>query len=90
MNKLINKLPLLAFVLAAFAAVAFTSPETGEYAQDPDNPSIWYDLSEVDPGPETYECNNTGNCLRDAPSTSGTVIANGMFVKHSDELPVVP
>lgn len=27
MNSLLNKLPLLAFVLAAFAAVAFTSPK---------------------------------------------------------------
>lgn len=27
MNTLIKKLPLLAFVLAAFAAVAFTSPQ---------------------------------------------------------------
>lgn len=90
MNTLIKRLPLFAFVLAAFAAFAFTSPRTGEYAQDPSVPSIWYDLSEVDPGPDTYECINTGNCLRSAPNTSAPVIANGMFVKHSEDLPVVP
>lgn len=90
MNKLKGALPIIAFVFAAFAAVAFTSPAAPEYAQDPSNPSVWYDLSEIDPGPETYECNNTGNCLRSAPNTSAPVIANGMFVKHSEDLPVVP
>jgi len=83
MNKLINKLPLLAFVLAAFAAFAFSSPRTPEYAQDTVNPSIWYDLTNVTPGPTTYVCDEVDDiCTRAQPSTSAAMVEDGEFVKN--------
>ena len=67
MNKLINKLPLLAFVLAAFAAVAFTSPseEVGTmYGYDGTD---WYEVTGP-PSPTTYACDahTQPGCLYDA------------------------
>jgi hypothetical protein len=88
MNKLINKLPLLAFVLAAFAALAFSSPRVPEYAQDPVNPSIWYDLTNTNPSGTTYECDAVEDvCTRILPSTSADMVAEGEFVKHGS-LPI--
>jgi len=81
---------MLVLGLVAFATFAFTpaTQSTGMYAQDPVNPSIWYDLSEVDPGDDTYRCVNTGNCLRSAPNTGAPVVEIGTFVKNSDDLPI--
>ena len=55
MNSLIKRLPLFAFMLAAFAAFAFTSPEeaqTDVYGFDGEH---WY-LVNQPPGPGTYNC----------------------------------
>jgi hypothetical protein len=82
MNTLMKRLPLLALVLAAFAAVAFTSPMAPEYAQDPVTPSIWYDLTEVDPGPNTYDCNGEEIiCTRNQAGTHGNMVKEGQFEK---------
>jgi hypothetical protein len=51
MNKFLNKLPLLAFVLAAFAAVAFTGSKdlpgnsTMIWAEDPSNPGHYINVT---------------------------------------------
>ena len=88
MNKLEGKLPLIAFVVAAFAAVAFTSPVAPEFAQDPSNPSIWYDLTNVTPSSTTYECDDEEDiCTRVLPNSSATMVAEGEFVKKGN-LPI--
>lgn len=81
---------MLVLGLVAFGTFAFTPPKatTGLYAQDPQNPSIWYDLTEVVPGDNTYRCINNGDCLRDEPEVTGTVVQQGMFVKNSENLPI--
>ena len=81
---------MLVLGLVAFGTFAFTPPKsnTGLFAQDPETPSIWYDLTEVEPGDETYRCIGTGDCLRDEPSENGSVEQNGMFVKYAEELPI--
>lgn len=53
MEAITKRLPLLAFALAAFAAVAFTSVEklpgnsTMIWAEDPDNPGHYIDVTEA-------------------------------------------
>lgn len=66
MKTLIKRLPLFAFVLAAFAAFAFTGPkevQTDVYGFDGTN---WY-LVNQPPGPATYNCvmDSTPGCLYD-------------------------
>lgn len=83
MNKLIKSLPALAMVLAATFAFAFSSPSSPEYAQDQVNPSIWYDLTNVTPGPTTYDCDEVDDtCTRALPNDSAPMIAEGEFVKN--------
>ncbi len=76
MNTLIKRLPLFAFVLAAFAAFAFTSPKslTGEYGEES---NVWYDVSTTDPGVDTYQCDTdlSENCLFDQPFGMGSPIS---------------
>jgi hypothetical protein len=53
MKNLIKKLPLLAFVLAGFAAFAFTpatnsiDSATQVWAEDPDNPETYINVTEA-------------------------------------------
>ncbi|HSF55906.1 MAG TPA: hypothetical protein VLA71_19280, partial [Algoriphagus sp.] len=66
MNKLINKLPLLAFVLAAFAALAFNFPDKENTSRYGSHDSKIYDVTNVDMGSaaDEYQCNGeTGECL---------------------------
>lgn len=68
MNKLINKLPLLAFVLAAFAAVAFTEPqiEDPQYGT-PDGGDTWVQVNDPE-NPVSYNCNSGSEaCLYSQP-----------------------
>jgi hypothetical protein len=90
MEAITKRLPLLAFVLAAFAAVAFTSPKsnTGEYGQEN---GIWYDVTNTAPSPTTYECDSQVNedCLFDQPFGMGSPISdpNRIFVvRDADNL----
>lgn len=73
MNKLIKKLPLLAFVLAAFAAVAF-SPKDSAMNYYAESAGQWYNLSGIVPGPVTYTCDSheDSECVYD--SVNGTPI----------------
>lgn len=82
MNTLIKRLPAFAFVLAAFAAFAFSSPAAPEYAQDSSDPEIWYDLTNVTPSSTTYECDDVVDiCTRALPNDSAPMVDNGEFVK---------
>jgi hypothetical protein len=56
MNKLLSKLPLLAFVLAAFTAVAFTSPVSDEPQYGtPDGGVTWVQINDPE-NPVNYQC----------------------------------
>ncbi|SFT46134.1 hypothetical protein SAMN04489724_0850 [Algoriphagus locisalis] len=91
MNKVKGYLPLIAFVFAAFAAFAFTPlDDVPEYAQDPVESDIWYDLTEEDPGPGTYNCDQTSAiCTRELPSPTADMVSSGVFTKNG-ELTIVP
>ena len=82
---------MLAFVLAAFAAFAFNMPkeEMGLYIEDPDQPGVWLDLTNVTPGDDTYRCVSTGDCLRSEPSPTAPFVTEGTFQKNSETLPIV-
>jgi hypothetical protein len=79
MNTLIKKLPLLAFVLAAFAALAFTSPvdTDPEYGFDGTD---WQNVAELTIGVD-YDCNlEPGQvCTRTAPSPAAPMVKPGII-----------
>lgn len=58
MNAITKRLPLLAFVLAAFAAVAFTSPESDDPQYGtPDGGETWVQVNDPQ-NPVNYQCNS--------------------------------
>lgn len=66
MEAITKRVPLLAFVLAAFAAVAFTFPEMEVTSRFGAVGSDIYDVTNVDmgPGADEYQCNaETSQCL---------------------------
>jgi hypothetical protein len=66
MEAITKKLPLLAFVLAAFAAVAFTAPQemVTMYGFDGEH---WYQIDDdTPPGSYTCESDTEPRCLYDA------------------------
>ncbi len=84
MNKLINKLPILAFVLAAFAAVAF-SPKDMAMNVYGESAGQWYNVTGITPGPSTYTCDQQEDveCLHDAPNGNPINIGEDkVFVKR--------
>lgn len=92
MNKLINKLPLLAFALAAFAAFAFTSPKEANNLFGQEN-GTWYDVSTTMPNNDTYVCDQVDEdgCLYDAPHGAGSPIQDDtrgkkFIVQNEDNL----
>ena len=96
MNTLKKRLPQLAFVLAAFAAVAFTSPKvvTNLYGEEG---GTWYDVTMTTPGPTTYVCDqaDVDGCLQDAPHGDGDPIEDQnrgkrFIVKNAANLTVAP
>lgn len=82
MDKLLKKLPLLAFVLAAFAAVAFTSPvsEDPQYGT-PDGGETWVQVNDPQ-NPVNYQCNSGSEaCLYQDQSMNHPIGAtNKQFV----------
>ncbi len=76
MNKVKGALPIFAFLFAAFAALAFTSPKThtGLFGQEDD---VWYDVTETDPDQDTYVCDQSDpeGCLYTAPFGMGSLIS---------------
>lgn len=75
MNTLVKRLPLFAFVLAAFTAMAFSFPK----ANDPmfgQSGSTWYDVTNTLPSDDTYRCESgSEHCLYDDHSGSGEPIS---------------
>lgn len=92
MNKLKKLLPALALVLGATLAMAmnFADSPVERYAEDPaSGPQIWYDLTDVDPGPQTYECDElvSVTCSFEEPNMSSDPIEDGEFIKNGN-LPI--
>ncbi|WP_339708310.1 DUF6520 family protein [Algoriphagus aquimarinus] len=82
MNKIAGKLPIIAFVFAAFAAFAFTSPQVSEYGLSGSN---WINVTGLTPGPTTYQCNSDPQaCTRQEPNLSAPVVKTGIFVNNMD------
>ncbi|RAI85607.1 hypothetical protein [Algoriphagus yeomjeoni] len=80
MNTLVKRLPLFAFVLAAFAAFAFTGPS------DPDpefglDGSTWRNVSGLTPGVD-YNCNYNPEmvCTHIAEDIESPAVKPGIFV----------
>lgn len=92
MNKLINKLPLLAFVLAAFAAVAFNFPEEGNTSKYGSDGIDTYDVTNVDmgPGADEYQCNSeTLVCLyQDEELATPVPESEGRFIPGNELDPI--
>ena len=83
MNKLKGALPIIAFVFAAFAAVAFTSPESDDpLFGTPDGGITWVQVNDPQ-NPVNYLCNEGSEaCLYEDESTDHPVddITNRKFV----------
>lgn len=84
MNKLAKMLPVLALVLGATAAVAFTpaSSQSSEHGFDGQN---WINVTGLVPGPDTYQCDqNPQVCTRQAPNSSASPVKTGLFINNMD------
>lgn len=91
MKKLEGKLPLIAFVVAAFAAVAFTSPNelpgnsTLVWTPDPQNPGEYIDITAIS-NQNQYRCEDSSLECRvaftddDPENGEKTVLQFGDFI----------
>ncbi|WP_143959496.1 hypothetical protein [Litoribacter populi] len=80
MKKLFKTLPALGLALAATMAFAFNMPENQPKFGTPDDGDTWYDVTNIDPGPESYQCVASGVCLRSAPDMEAPQVDSGQFV----------
>jgi hypothetical protein len=78
MKTLIKRLPVFAFILAAFAAFAFTPAASSEYGLDGED---WIEVTELTPGPLTYQCNSstTQVCTRELPNDNAPQVKPGIL-----------
>ncbi|MEP0713604.1 DUF6520 family protein [Algoriphagus sp.] len=89
MKSLKNLLPALGLVLGATMAMAmnFAEPAAGEYRPAPNDE--WYDLTNVTPGPTTYECNGSSEvCTYGDPDDQSAPVKMGIFQKNG-ALPIL-
>ena len=87
MNKLSKLLPALALVLGATLAMAMNFAHNPEvrYAEDPaPGTEIWYDLTDITPGPNTHECNQSvqQTCSFEEPMVTSSQVEQGEFIKN--------
>ncbi|WP_026953501.1 DUF6520 family protein [Algoriphagus vanfongensis] len=87
MNKLFKILPALGMVLAATMAMAmnFADNPTERYAEDPaPGTEVWYDLTDITPGPSTYQCDEEVDqtCSHMDPNFSSSEVEEGEFIKN--------
>ncbi|PZX57606.1 hypothetical protein LV84_01734 [Algoriphagus ratkowskyi] len=83
MKTLFKRLPAFAFVLAAFAAFAFTSPQVSEWGQIDE--TTFVNVTGLTPGPSTYQCDSDPQaCTRSAANDSAPVIKQGLFINNMD------
>lgn len=94
MKSLKTMLPTLGLVLGATMAMAmnFADNPIERYAEDPaPGTEIWYDLTDLEPGGTTYNCNFNPSvtCSREMPSSLSDQEESGVFVINGS-LPIVP
>lgn len=87
MSKFRKLLPALALVLGATLAMAMNFADNPEerYAEDPaPGTEIWYDLTDVTPGSNTYECNESvlETCSHVDPMFTSAEVEEGEFIKN--------
>lgn len=87
MNKLSKLLPALALVLGATLAMAmnFADNPTERYAEDPaPGTEVWYDLTDITPGPSTYQCDEEVDetCSHMDANFSSNEVEAGEFIKN--------
>ena len=90
MKSITKILPALGLVLGATLAMAmnFAQPEVEKY-RPTGEPDEWYDLTEVTPGPSTYQCNgSTQACTFSEPDVNSTPASMGIFQKNGT-LPIL-
>lgn len=84
MTKIKGVLPIIAFVFAAFAALAFSpaDSQTAEYGFDGQN---WINVTGLVPGPDTYLCDEDPQvCTRRAPNPTAQQVKTGLFINNMD------
>ncbi|MBN7816913.1 DUF6520 family protein [Algoriphagus pacificus] len=87
MKSIKNLLPALALVLGASMAMAmnFANNPTERYAEDPaPGTEVWYDLTDITPGPSTYQCDEEVDqtCSHMDPNSSSNEVEEGEFIKN--------
>lgn len=92
MNKLLSKLPLLAFVLAATFAFGFNAPEKENTSKYGSHEGEVYDVTNVNVGPEEdeYQCNSlSGQCLYEDEAMNNPISGSwGEFAPGDELIPV--
>lgn len=84
MNKVKGALPIFAFVVAAFAALAFSPKQSATEQWGQDN-GVWYNVTNMTPDVD-YVCDNEEetHCLYDSSGPDRTPISPGedrVFIK---------
>ena len=87
MKSIKNLFPALALVLGASMAMAmnFANNPTERYAEDPaPGTEVWYDLTDINPGPSTYQCDEEVDqtCSHMDPNSSSNEVEEGEFIKN--------
>lgn len=95
MKAIRNLLPALGLVFGATLAMAmnFADNPTERYAEDPaPGTEIWYDLTDITPGPSTYQCDEEVNdtCSHVDPDFLSTEVEEGEFIKNGSLPEVMP
>ncbi|TXD77383.1 hypothetical protein [Algoriphagus ratkowskyi] len=90
MKSIRNLLPALGLVFGATLAMAmnFADPAVGKY-HPTGQPDEWYDLTNVTPGPSTYQCNSSSEvCTFTEPDDQSASASMGIFQKNGS-LPIL-
>ncbi|MDR7130987.1 hypothetical protein J2X69_003346 [Algoriphagus sp. 4150] len=92
MKSLKNLLPALGLVFGATLAMAMNFAEptfVEQYRPVGGSSTDWYDLTNVTPGPSTYQCNDSSiACTYSEPDINSPMVESGVFQKNGD-LPIL-
>ncbi|WP_339870406.1 DUF6520 family protein [uncultured Algoriphagus sp.] len=87
MKSIKKMLPALGLVLGATLAMAmnFANNPTERYAEDPaSGTEVWYDLTDITPGPTTYQCDEEVDetCSHMDSNFLSNEVEEGEFIKN--------
>lgn len=91
MKSIKTLLPALGLVFGATLAMAmnFAEPSAVAKYHPSEEPNEWFDLTNVTPGPSTYQCNgSTEECTYSEPDTDSTPVEMGVF-QQNGALPII-